>query len=258
MNPKLIKYLEKIQKTFEGEAVQPEELKQVIDALLDAMKEMKLYLEKEIEEYKGELSQEHKKLLSDMEANMAKTKEMIEKSSNLSASELGKVIKMFSNEIKRIESIIPSMPDLTVYERKLEEIRKSIPVIKETILDTPEQIRDKLEKLKGKDRLDKSAIDGLEDELKRIETGGSGRNVGSFFAKRVFWQQKNLTGAIDGVNKTFTFEGKEPQKYSERIFLNFIEQNPLTDYTIAGKTITYTTAPDASLSGLPHIIRSAY
>ena len=69
------------------------------------------------------------------------------------------------------------------------------------------------------------------------------------------WKQKQLSGTINGTNKVFTFAGDPPAEFSERVFLNYIEQNPFTDYTISGTTVTYTTAPDASLSGFPHIIR---
>ena len=69
------------------------------------------------------------------------------------------------------------------------------------------------------------------------------------------WKQVILTGAIDGSNTVFTYLGEPAAEFSERVFLNYSEQNPLTDYTIVGNTVTYTTAPDASLSGFPHIIR---
>lgn len=71
------------------------------------------------------------------------------------------------------------------------------------------------------------------------------------------WKQKQLSGTIDGVNRAFTFSGDEPAEFSERVFLNYLEQNPFTDYAInySTRTVTYTVAPDISLLGLPHIIR---
>ena len=68
-------------------------------------------------------------------------------------------------------------------------------------------------------------------------------------------KQVVLSGDIDSSNKIFTYAGEPAAEFSERVFLNYTEQNPLTDYTIVGNTVTYTTAPDASLSGFPHIIR---
>ena len=66
--------------------------------------------------------------------------------------------------------------------------------------DTPAKIRDKLESLKGEDRLDTSAIKGLEKRLKKLETsqsfstGGSGGNVVRAY---------DLSASLDGVLKTF-------------------------------------------------------
>lgn len=94
----------------------------------------------------------------------------------------------------------------------------------------------------------------LEQRLRQVESkstlGSTGGGQGS-------WKQTALIGAIDGINRTYTFVGIEPAEFSERVFLNYIEQNPFTDYVItyASNQIVYTTAPDSSLSTSPHIIR---
>lgn len=115
-----------------------------------------------------------------------------------------------------------------------------------------DSIAGKVLKLLLKTKLEIDHIKGLENRLNYLTSkmmlGGGGGGQGS-------WKQKQLSGDINGVNTVFTFAGDPPTEYSERVFLNYIEQNPFTDYTISGTTITYTTAPDASLSGLPHIIR---
>jgi len=124
--------------------------------------------------------------------------------------------------------------------------------------DSPDQVVEKINSAKIK--IKKSAIEGLEEAFNNLRNtirvsgrklGGTGGGGGGA------WYQQNLTGTINGSNTIFTFTGNKPAQYSERIFLNYTEQNPLVDYTInySTKTITYTVAPDASLSGLPHIIR---
>jgi len=79
--------------------------------------------------------------------------------------------------------------------------------------DVATQIRDKLEGLKGKERLDKSAIDGLEEELKKIQVGpgmtifGGNRplqiqeagTVKDKAAKYLNFTGATITRAIDGV-----------------------------------------------------------
>lgn len=115
---------------------------------------------------------------------------------------------------------------------------------------TPEQLAEKLLTLK-KQWIPIDMIDG--DFNTKVA-----RPVVVPGARPAYWQQKNLIGTIDGVNRTFTFEGEIPVEFSERVFLNYVEQNPLTDYVLTAKTVTYTVAPHESLSGLPHIIRTAY
>lgn len=60
----------------------------------------------------------------------------------------------------------------------------------------------------------------------------------------------DVTGAIDGSNVTFTI----PVTPGSDILL-FLARQPqmkTTDFSVSGTTITYTYAPDASLSGQPH------
>lgn len=234
---------------------------EMIKSILDAMKEAHKSLYKEIEGVSKEDKEKIKEVKAEMKESERNLKGLIAELKTGSSSDTKDLSKRLNEEVKNLYQAIDDIPQFNSSEIEnrfavmIGELGKKLSAIKEL---GAEEIRDSLESLKGDTRLDKSAIKGLEEELKKIETGGSGRNVGSFFAKRIFWQQKNLTGTIDGVNTVFTFEGKEPAQYSDRIFLNYIEQNPLTDYTIAGKTITYTVAPDISLSGSSHIIRSAY
>ncbi len=120
---------------------------------------------------------------------------------------------------------------------------------KDAILDE-EDLMNKLIKKIFKKELAIEKIKGLETRLRSIASqtmlGGGGQGS---------WRQKNLSGTIDGSNTVFTFEGDPFAEFSATIYLNYTAQNPFTDYTISGNTITYTTAPHASLSAFPHIIR---
>ncbi len=125
-----------------------------------------------------------------------------------------------------------------------------LPKLEKQIIETPESIVKKLNTLV--EAVHWRVIKGLKEELsKRTGTKQISGSGGS-------WYQANLSGLINGSNTIYTFSGAKPKQYSERIFLNYIEQNPINgDYTINydTKTVTYASAPDVSLSGLPHIIR---
>ena len=61
----------------------------------------------------------------------------------------------------------------------------------------------------------------------------------------------NVSGTIDGINTIFTI----PVAPTSDILLWLARQPQMktTDFTLSGSTITYSVAPDASLSGQPHV-----
>lgn len=115
--------------------------------------------------------------------------------------------------------------------------------------DSPEQVRDKLENLQGDERLDKSAIKGLEDALKKRE--GSTYSV---FGARLSVHTYDLTPQCNGVLKTFSvptnfgivglFSTQFPVIY-----------RPLIDYTTGNKTITLTSEVAAPEAGQTLIVQ---
>jgi hypothetical protein len=113
--------------------------------------------------------------------------------------------------------------------------------------DTPGQVRDKLETLQGDDRLDKSAIKGLEELLnkKTVVMGGGGRN-------RVFLY--DATSQTNGDLKTFSI----PLNFGvigvwSSSFPNALR--PIVDYTEGNKTITLTSQLSAPKRGTTLIIQ---
>lgn len=62
--------------------------------------------------------------------------------------------------------------------------------------------------------------------------------------------QETPTGDIDGVNTEFTLS-HTPVSGTLILYLNGQFMHPTSDYTVTDDTITFVTAPDVSLSGLP-------
>lgn len=115
--------------------------------------------------------------------------------------------------------------------------------------DSPAQIRDKLEKLKGEDRLDASAIKGLEDRLSKLERRGvyvGGGNTGGGNVVRAY----DLSASLDGNTRTFALPAFwRIISVHLSSFPNILR--PTTDYTSDGNNMTLTLTseiPDASLA----------
>lgn len=129
-------------------------------------------------------------------------------------------------------------------ERVIQKIERDLPSLATAI-------RDGLELLRGEDRLDKSAVKGLEEELKRIENlprGGGGVSamaIAHAFKYISFTEQPS--GLIDGANKTYTVKNNIWAVLNMSINGETIAQLP--NYTISGRTITFATALSADYSG---------
>ncbi len=167
MNEKTLKEFQRFQKAMDGGAVQPDELKEVIDFLIEIISQLKNTLEDKISQGDDIAVKQCQKMVLEMQSIENRIRDI---SKMVSKSEVENTVKLLRQEIKTLkESIptIPTMPDLSVYDAKLMQLQASIPIIKDTILDTPEQIRDKLESIDIED--DKLSIDAIKNLPKKLE-----------------------------------------------------------------------------------------
>lgn len=112
--------------------------------------------------------------------------------------------------------------------------------------DTPEQIREKLASLEGEDRLDKSAIKGLE-ELQKEVTSLSKRPMGGGITGRDLFKDYDLSGQLDGVTKTFNIPAVwNIISVSLSSFPHALRKT--VDFTYTQTTITFTSQIDAATS----------
>lgn len=135
----------------------------------------------------------------------------------------------------------------------LESLKAFIPAPMAGSPDKPEDVRNKLETLKGDERLDKSAIKGLQEEIATLRKELSARAGASISNLRIQQAFKYIlkteapTGAINSSNKSYTV--------SQAIFavlsfsLNGETIAQLPNYTINGRTITFATALPSAYSG---------
>jgi len=117
--------------------------------------------------------------------------------------------------------------------------------------DTAKQIRDGLEELKGKERLDIKAIDDLEERLEKLEkrplkVGGGTSDMGVQYSLARIVKTETPSGLINATNKVYSTTSNINAVMSFAINGEFIHSS---EYTIVNKTITFTTALPADLSG---------
>lgn len=138
------------------------------------------------------------KLHSDTSAVASKTEKIV-------AAELESLLRRFSSEQKKIDDRLAKIQDgkpadeIQIVQDVLTQIK--LPEYKEFIL-TAEDVRNKLETLKGNERLDKSAIKGLEEELARITKKGFGGVISGTHLVQL--KSETPIGATNGTNTSFT------------------------------------------------------
>ena len=117
--------------------------------------------------------------------------------------------------------------------------------------DTPKEVRNKLESLARDERLDKTAIKGIEELEKEIEDlksrptrmGGGGFSAIAMQQHILPWTE--MTGTVDGSNTTFTL-GQAPNPTNSLEVMVGGSPLFLTDdftYTASTRTVEFLTAP---------------
>ncbi len=139
------------------------DLKKAVQTILGLIKDVKISLDNDNRDLKEEVTANDRQLYSYCKKIEGDIAELFEKYNKNNGSEIKSLQKKLSQEITRVISLIPSV---TYLENEISLLEKKIPIVE---IQTPELIRDKLETLRGDDRLDKSAIRGLNDLDKKIE-----------------------------------------------------------------------------------------
>lgn len=115
---------------------------------------------------------------------------------------------------------------------------------------TAEEIRDMLENLKQKLSINAIAeLPEILEKLSKAETGKIGLLKGSIHARKGqevrFIDDETPSGTKNGVNADFVL-AKNPKAGSVKVYRNGARQRVTEDYTLSGKTITFTVAPQSA------------
>jgi hypothetical protein len=174
-----------------------------------------------------------KKLISDAKKDSKEGFETIEKEIKKIYRAISDVPQFDAGEVKK------EIADLYVL---VEKLSKKVGDIK---MPTPEETRDALETLEGEDRLDVSAIKGIEKLFKKlfsqiktsnpIYTGGGGGSSGGGRIVREY----DLSSQLDGVLKTFALPANW-RVISVHASSTPNILRPTVDYTYTPSSITFT------------------
>lgn len=170
-NQKNLERLNKLLEAFDNGAVQPEELIKAIDAvmaiidqngrtLVDKIVETRKVSETGITGLKGELAKTRENLQA-----------VINQVKNNSDTSVVEVRNGLLREIKRVEALIPVLPpetDLSEVFAEIESQKAQLANLSFSIVG--ENVRNSLEALQGDDRLDKSAIRGLDELVEELKS----------------------------------------------------------------------------------------
>lgn len=178
-NEKKLRRLEALLDTFDEGAVQPDELIRAIDAVMAVIDQNGKTLVDTIVKNKALSDSDISQLKADIKAAQASLKALVSEVKANADTSLSSVKTALLNEIKRVESAIPVLPpetDLSEVFAHIEDMRGGMSKLSELILG--ENVRNSLEVLQGEDRLDKSAIRGLDDyeevaQLAREKSSGA-------------------------------------------------------------------------------------
>lgn len=207
-------------------SVKKEEVAQIVKTLIDVIKATEERISDNVASNKGESDSalsELQRQLRDVEQRLRAS--LIDTDSK-STESLNNAIKQLRDEVKRVQNMIPELPD---YTERFAEVESKIPTIKKD---------DEMQK--EIHNLEKEVV-ALKKEMKRVSqapSGGGGGIVG-----RDLVRNYDLSAYLDGSTKTFNIPAIwSIVSVATSSFPNVLR--PIIDYTYTGQTITFTSEID--------------
>ena len=177
------------------------------------------------------MSREHTKMMSEMKKEMEMMDRKMANIRDGKDADEAKIVKEVLSQVP-----VPIIPTI-------EEIEKDLP-------ELGAEIRNALELLQGKERLNKSAIEGLEEELEKIEAKITAIPKGRIGGMRKIPIVKriNLTSQIDGQTRSFSLPRDTVDIlgiWGTQFPLNF----DTADWSFSGNTLTLASGITTPASG---------
>ena len=235
--------LEKLSKVIDliGEdTASSDEVVQVFEAIVTIIGQLKTSLEKNISQNKDEFDTSLNDIsleLSNIESRLQKE---VDKMGSKVAGDNLSIQKQLLQEVKRVESLIPQLPDLSDIRNQLIEVEKKLSEPIKQI--SPQEVRDLLELLPSGEKLSIQAIEDLPEILEELKNrskktvASGGFNYGSLDIHIV----DDETPVNTGDDLSFTIKSVPSPVTSLKVYRGGARQRITEDYTFSGNTITFT------------------
>lgn len=258
MNPTKLEHLEKLLSAFE-DTVHPKEMIEAIDAVVALVEKNSKELVQIIAKSEKALDTDVKALQKSLDACKSRLEGMIADVKRKGQADVTAVKASLLSELRRVESLIPELPPETDLSEVFSEIQnQKAQLLNLSTLIIGENLRNALESLNGDDRLDISAIRGIDELLEKIEKTQVGTSYGGVRllsaladvdvsgitnGQTVVWdstlQRFKAANAGTGSGHTIQDEGTP---LTQRVNLNFVG---------AGVTVTDDVGNDATVVTIP-------
>jgi len=232
------------------EFVSPADFKRVVDVFVKSFKDFKTEVSQNMASHMAEMVSFTKKMTSQVsEAEKRLEKQVTDSERSIKAEldearqQLNQAVKVLNDSAITPPALDQAVGDILVLTKKVDDLNE---------LRSAENIRNALEVLEGDERLDKSAIKGLDEEIEKIKStarsgGGGTSSVGVAHAFKYISHTEAPVGDIDGVNVTYRVNNDI--WWIAGFTLNGEQIAELPNFTYSGKTITFSSAIPAAYSG---------
>lgn len=221
-------------------AVTQEEMVVAVKAILDTVKKVEERIVSSVANNKSLSDSTNTALRADLHDLEQRITSAIGQTSTNMGQNLTQSVQQLREEVNTVRRLIPTLPD---YTETFAAIEAKIPTLPAEKLG--EDYRNALEALPEGDKLSITAIEKLEERLKRLENRPTGGGGGGVASSRNLFQDYDLSSQLDGVTKTFNIPAVwNIISVDTSSFPHALRKN--VDYTYTPQTITFTSEIDAA------------
>ena len=223
-----------------------EDFKDYFSKVMDFVKKLSEKNKAEFTNLNSKISDLGNEMRNNNEIDRTTIKEEIVKERNRSLKEQGDGLNFLRDKAMKIRDFTDGKDadEKKIVKRVLKKI--VLPEFKETVLDTPIQVAEKLELLDGENRLKLESILGLNKRLEELEsrpTVPTGAGVGKLALEARMIDDETPSEVPNDVITDFKLVNTPNPPTSVEVFADGQRMNLTEDYTISGRTVTFGTAP---------------